>query len=127
MARAGQIALLALGLALAVIGFAISARGAAQQPHPPFTAAWMEPRSGGIVEMGITSHEDTTLNYSVQLLQGPALLQEWKSISLRPGQSWQMTASAPPGAVDAVVYRDDKPATPYRHLNLASGLRAGMG
>jgi hypothetical protein len=127
MAKAGQIALLALGLGLAIIAFAISTRGAAQQPHPPFTLAWMEPRSGGFVEIGITSHEDTTLSYSVELLQGPALLREWKSISLRPGQSWQATASAPPGDVAAVVYRDDRPGTPYRHLNLASGLRAGMG
>jgi hypothetical protein len=38
-----------------------------------------------------------------------------------------VTASAPPGDVAAVVYREDKPATPYRHLNLASGLRAGSG
>jgi hypothetical protein len=125
--KAGQIGLAALALTLVVIAFAISGRGAAQQPHPPFTLAWMEPRSGGFVEIGITSHEDTTLSYRVQLLQGPAVLQEWKSISLRPGQSWQVTASAPPGDVAAVVYREDKPATPYRHLNLASSLRAGMG
>lgn len=127
MGRAGQIALLALGLALAIIGFAISTRGAAQQPHPPFTGAWMEPRSGGFVAIGIISHEDSTLNYSVELVQGPALLHEWKGIRLRPGQTWQVTASAPAGDVAAYVFREDRPAAPYRHLNLAADLRAAMG
>jgi hypothetical protein len=125
--KAGQVGLVALGLTLATVGFAISARGAARQPHPPFTVAWMEPRSGGFVEIGITSHEDTTLSYSVQLRQGPTMLREWASISLRPGQSWQVTAMAPPGDVAVLIYREDKPAAPYRHLNLASGLREGMG
>lgn len=119
-----------LTLAALIIGGALtlSITGAQQQPYPGFTQLWMLPAGGAqakeTVRLGVKNMEKTTMEYRLVVNMGSKTIKQWSLLDLRVGENWQTTLVVPtvgqnsPVLVEALLYRQNAPTTPYRHVEL---------
>jgi uncharacterized membrane protein len=123
-----------LGLVVLMVAgaFAISINGAVnQQRSQQSTQLWMLP-SGTRgpeqrVQVGLTNMQPTTTSYNLEVLASGKPVKQWPSIKLEPDEAWQTTLALPqsgaaPGTtVEAVLYLQQAPSTPYRTVDLRLG------
>lgn len=123
IALGGRQALLFSLAALLTIGAVGVARsGAIQQPTTPFTQLWITPvdeASPSMVRLGVRNMELTTEHYTMQLKTGSTVMQEWTTIALAPGETWEVTVELENGQatpqLEAFLYRASEPNHVYRH------------
>ncbi|HZU69414.1 MAG TPA: DUF1616 domain-containing protein [Ktedonobacteraceae bacterium] len=121
---------LLLGLAALILcgGVVVSTIGAQQQPRPGFTQLWILPGSGvsakSAVRIGMRNMEQTAMQYRLVVNEDGKIVKQWPLITLASGQNWQVTLALPQAqhtdtsTVEAMLYRVDMPAAPYRHVML---------
>jgi uncharacterized membrane protein len=113
-----------LAVVLVVAAYVIASVGAAQ-PTTTFTQLWILPDGGATnaVRLGVRSAEASPLTYRLQLKVDGQVVREWPAIRLAPREQWTTEAPLPagvanPGPIEAVLYRADGGAQPYRHVAL---------
>lgn len=117
---------LLLGLAALVV---VAAIGVARVPAPQqglqgYSMLWIWPRSltdQRTVRLGVSCMEFKPTTYRLQLEVNGRIVEEWPSIALDPGQTWEdrvelSTEQIETGQVEASLYRQDAPAQVYRHV-----------
>lgn len=120
-----------MGLAVLVMGAAV---GLTRLPVAPsdvagYTQLWMVPANPGSsndFRLGFTSAEFTDTRYRLQVSVGGQVVQEWPELSLKPGETWEVTIRLPSdqfgsGSIEADLYKLDDPETLYRHVTLWRG------
>ncbi len=64
------------------------------------------------------------MQYRLVVNEDGKIVKQWPLITLAPDEGWQVTLALPPleptntSMVEAILYRMDIPATPYRHVVL---------
>lgn len=114
--------MIGLALVVAVAAFLIARQAALQQPDVSFTQLWLLPpqeAGSATIQIGIFNQEKETIAYRLQLINGPALIQQWSVIELEPEQKWETTVELPVDVdrskpVEARLYRRDTPGEIYR-------------
>ncbi len=122
----GQGVMLILAVLVVGISIMVAQIGSLNQPRPGFTQLWMtaDPSNNSSATfLGIRNEEADTLSYNLVVTQGTEVLQDYQSLQLRVGETWQrsvdlssLTEKNVP--VEAVLYRSDKPDEPYRSVKL---------
>ncbi len=121
---ASQALLLAAAGLLAATAVVVAARGATEQPFAGVTELWMLPLGSvdqPAVVLGVRSVESSPTRYRLVLSVAGQVANEWTSIELAPGQTWETTSGLPTAAaanVVALLYRVDDAATIYRRVAL---------
>jgi hypothetical protein len=111
----------------AVIG--VARIPASQEGINGYTLLWLLPSDSDAaqdLQLGITSMEFLPIEYTLQLKANGQVVQEWQDITLQPGDKWEQIAVLPEryresNVVEAMLYRQDKPDTMYRHVLLKRG------
>ena len=122
----GQGVMLILAVLVVGISIMVAQIGSLNQPRPGFTQLWMtaDPSSNSAATfLGIRNEEADTLTYNLVVTQGTDVLQDYQSLQLKAGETWQrsvdLTSLAEKSVpVEAVLYRSDKPDEPYRSVKL---------
>lgn len=93
-----------------------------------FTQIWFMPGSTSdrVARVGVKNMEGGTIRYRLDLAAGGKAVGPSTSFTLQPGQQWEVTevVSAPPPGGDRIVatlYREDRPTTAYRQVELSRG------
>lgn len=123
MIRAAQVAILTLALVVGGLAVKLAAAGASAGTGSGFTSAAILPLRGDHFRVELRNYETAPEVYTVELTLGTAALETWSAIALKPGQSWERTASAAPGDIQVLVIRPGD-RQPYRRLLLLQDLRA---
>jgi len=113
---------LSLALVAALCGgaLAVARAGAAAQPQPGFTQAWLAPvaQAHHMVQLGLTNHEGSSHRYRLVLSDRHHTTTTWSNLPLADKETWQVIFSVAPGAELTVeVYLDNQTALPYRHVS----------
>jgi hypothetical protein len=114
--------MLGVAAALVVVAIIVARIGASEQPQTGFTELWMLPAPGDGVRVGLDSHEANAMTYRVVLKDGSAVITEWPSVQLTPGQDWNAEVALPASVnsgLELLLYRSASPGEVYR--------RAAMG
>ena len=119
-----QVAMLvvAAGLVLAALG--VARLGVVAQPQTPFTQLWLLPDpTGTSVQIGVTSHEGTSLGYRLVVLEDAQQITQWFPVDLADGATWQVDYALPPGGavlhtVDVQLFRPTD-TSPYRETHVS--------
>ncbi len=122
----GQGVMLILAVLVVGISIMVAQIGSLNQPRPGFTQLWMtaDPsNNSSATYLGIRNEEADTVTYNLVVTQGTEVLQDYQTVQLRAGETWQrsvdlnsLTEKSVP--VEAVLYRSDKPDVPYRSVKL---------
>lgn len=120
--RGIEVVMLGVAAALVVVAIIVARIGASEQPQTGFTELWMLPAPGDGVRVGLDSHEANAMTYRVVLKDGSAVITEWPSVQLTPGQDWNAEVALPASVnsgLELLLYRSASPGEVYR--------RAAMG
>jgi uncharacterized membrane protein len=123
--RLSQIVIL-IAVAVALGGVYLFARsGAEKQSMPPTTRVWMLWTDSTHMEvvLGIQNQEKVPMQYKLQLSTLRGNVQEWTSISLEAGATWEVHYDMPANVaasdlIKATLYRADNPGNVYRQVYL---------
>jgi len=121
-----QYLMLGLALVMGLVAFNLVRQSVMQERPADYTSFWMLPSAespSGLVRLGIKNVESKVITYQIKLEQGTTEIRTWKSITVRPGETWEETASVPilqvqGKMIEAYLYRLDDPAKAYRHVTL---------
>ncbi|HZU77306.1 MAG TPA: hypothetical protein VFA70_11115, partial [Dehalococcoidia bacterium] len=77
----------------------------------------------------VQSSELQPESYSVRVVRGTLVVNEWQHVSVAPGHGWQVevplpAAGDPSQPLQALLYRDDAPGVPYRTVSLDAATAA---
>jgi hypothetical protein len=116
----------AFGTALLIVGsaFALAMSGVEAQPRPGFSQLWLLPTADSeTVAIGIRNQESRTINVRLELTRDTSIEEVWPSITLHPGQTWQITAtvsgfSAGTPPLEATLTLAESPQSVYRRVTL---------
>ncbi len=118
-------ALLSVTAVLIVLALNVSSTPAPAQGLEGYSSLWMvqtKETGPGSIDVGVTSGEFDVTGYKLELLVNNQVVQEWPTLTLEPGQTWQATVHLPPGIagrrLDLNLYRLDAPTQLYRHTGL---------
>jgi hypothetical protein len=87
---------------------------------PPAGEPWGISGGGNLrAQLGVGSRELAPMSYHLRVVAGGRVLYDWPAIELAPSQDWERTIDLPsaastPGAVEALLYRNDNPGSVYR-------------
>ncbi len=118
---------LSLAFVLIVLSLFYATRGVAEQPHLSFTQLWMLPPSqegqNCTVRIGIHSFENASVRYHAMMTVNSVQTTSWLAIVLAPDELWERSVVVPYTPAKSVLvevrlYRDDKPASIYRKVNV---------
>jgi len=118
---------LSLAFALVVLSLFYATRGVAEQPHPSFTQLWLLPPSqegkNCTVRIGIRSFENASVHYHAIMIVNSVQTTSWPAIALAPDELWERSVVVPYTPAKSVLvelrlYRDDKPTSVYRKVNV---------
>ncbi|MFN8473398.1 MAG: DUF1616 domain-containing protein [Anaerolineae bacterium] len=114
------------GLAAAIVTMAMhdARAGAFTFSGQPFTQLWALPTpetQPPELRLGVYSDEDIPLTYDLKVVSKATVLQEWPSIALKPGETFEVMVPIPPDQphdtpIEAVLYREDQPQAAYRQV-----------
>jgi uncharacterized membrane protein len=119
----GQILLLGLSVVV-VAGALMLVRDPSVQPSASFTELWIRPASvsgQSVFDVGIRNSEPGEMAYRLEVKAGRDLVDEYPSITLSPGETWErviMFQIPENGNVQAFLYRTDSPTAVYRQVVL---------
>ena len=93
-----------------------------QDASDTFTQLWVIPNgdvTSNTLRIGVRNVEGNTLSYTVKVVNGDTTLNEWPSITLQPGETWQTLEALPAGLstsepVEVFLYRVEQPNVIYR-------------
>lgn len=99
------------------------------QPQPSFTQFWMLPADQADktceISLGVQSFETGSETYRIVIVVNDVQTNAWSSVVLSPQQRWVQNVAVKPGsttvdslAVEARLYRTEKPDTVYRDVHL---------
>jgi len=113
------------GLAALVFAGAVGVAylGAVRAPTTKFTQFWLLPGESGQVRIGIHNEEATPVTYILRVRADGTLVQEWKTLTLQPGKTWETALSLSPGqgeaqTIEALLYRANADGLVYRRATL---------
>lgn len=121
-------AAMVVAAALVLVSAVYIARvGTINLPAEGFTQLWLLPAvfdtNPDTVQLGIENRENTSVRYRLQLRSGDIIVDQWNDIQLASGEEWETLVALSSGihvqGLDALLYRDDAPATIYRRVSLA--------
>ncbi len=115
-----NLAVVAIAACVILAAGAVATLGAAAQPEPGFTQAWILPGTGSWVRFGLADDQDAGVSYRVVLRDAHGSLGEW-TVRLRQGQRWERSMAVPAAdraSVELLVYRADAPDRVYRRVGL---------
>jgi uncharacterized membrane protein len=123
--RWGEVWLMGCAVVLIALTFVVNQFPVPASGAEGYTMLWIQPdRAAGAnhVQIGIESSELARTRYRLQLQLDGAPVQEWDSIELQSGETWQVRAEFPTTAdaptIQAVLYRADVPDSVYRMVSL---------
>jgi len=96
--RVRQMAMVVLGLVLAVMGLYLNRAGYLGHKEFKYTEFWLAPareRGGLQYTLGLKNHEQQDVQYQIELRSESKLLGVWNGISLRDGESWTQRLQLP--------------------------------
>lgn len=101
----------------------VSYMGANQARQTNFTEFWIVPTdktADKSIAIGIRNVEHSDVVYDIQLKSKDTVIQEWKSITLKPSESWSrnITIGSDVENLEALLYREDNPEAVYRRVTL---------
>ncbi len=119
---------LMFGLAgiITVIAIGSAALEARRNPASDVLQLWMVPvpmASSGVepntVRIGVRNFEYASADYSLQLMRGGYVVQEWPQLRVAQGNTWEVTMTLKSdwpgvGPVEAVLYQASAPREPFR-------------
>ncbi|MBW4439105.1 MAG: DUF1616 domain-containing protein [Pleurocapsa minor GSE-CHR-MK-17-07R] len=125
--KPGHAAMVGAAALMLVSAVVIARVGTINLPVEGFTQLWLLPAASGTnpetVQLGIENHENTSVRYRLQLRSGDIVVDQWDDIQLASGEEWETLVTLSSGihvqGLDALLYRDDAPATVYRRVSLA--------
>jgi hypothetical protein len=75
-----------------------------------------------MLRFGVQNLEGRAMTYDLRVSIGGVPLEEWRSFSLAPGNSWEAVAPLPRSLtqrIDAVLIRTDRPDEAYRRVTFS--------
>jgi uncharacterized membrane protein len=109
-------------LAIAIVVVAASAALAWHPLPPPSTVRGYSElslvRHGEGVRVDVGSFELRPRRYRLELFADEALVQFWTDIRLSAGQRWTRRVTLAGSDLEAILYRTDRPHSPYRAVRL---------
>jgi uncharacterized membrane protein len=125
--RAGQAALVGVGLILTVVTLGVAREGVLGREQAGFTQLWAVPLPTPpdvmqIIQIGIRNEEGVPVRYRLVVFEGNAVVVAWNEINMMSGESWQTIYTLPKGFVtsdklEIELYRLDEPETVYRRVS----------
>jgi hypothetical protein len=116
---------LAMVAALILVTLAIVvARAGVKQPSEPFSALWVVPAPGGMVQVGLDNREEATTTYRVEVTRDGVVDATFPSITLTDGERWTaLVADLQPGRhrMEMLVFLGSRPDVVYRRVTLSAG------
>jgi len=120
-----QLVLMILAGGIIMGAFLTARAGAENRPSTPFTQVWLlwADESQSDVLLGVQNQEGVTRQYRLQISMRQGVLQEWETITLEPGETWESRYTPPPNITEtdfikANIYRLDMPQDIYREVYL---------
>jgi hypothetical protein len=114
-----------LGLATVLIGFALALTFTPKTMSniQGYTSLWILPGTEAQPDaplIGIHSQELEITHYHLLITYNGQPEQEWRDITLVPGEQWQQRVTMPAGqgVMEAILYRIDSPGVVYRRVVL---------
>jgi hypothetical protein len=97
-----------------------------------YTQLWIAPATNGHpngLEFGIKNMEDNPKSYHLVVQTDQGVLQNWPSITLSPGQTWDGMLDLPQiplqgGYIKALLYLQDSPSQVYRSVSWWPALKS---
>lgn len=120
--------LMGLAVIVTISALMLARSGAENTPTPGFTQFWMLPGNRGSVRLGVKNEEITTLSYQLVVSGGEQIIQQWTTITIKPGETWEAALPLPDTPfekIDAQLYRIDALQTVYRKASLYLGGGSG--
>lgn len=130
---AGQLACVAVALAMAVGAIAVARQGASEHRQFKFTNFWLLPVEGetDVFTIGVANREQRGMTYTLQIMTDGIVFRTVEGLQLDDGATWTENLSIIPqdsskGAIEAWLFRSDQPDVVYRRVNV-SAPRPGAG
>ena len=122
---------LAMVAALILVTLAIVvARAGVKQPSEPFSALWVVPAPGGMLQVGLDNREEATTTYRVEVTRDGIVDATYPSITLADGERWTALLAEPqPGGprLEMLVFLGSLSDVVYRRVTLSAGGVGGGG
>jgi uncharacterized membrane protein len=127
--RPGLAVLLMGALVVASFSLGLAGRPAPTDAYQGYSLLWIveDPHAENpVVEVGVRSMEFTPETYRVLLLADGQVVEEWPSITLAPKHEWRVVFELSDywqgaGALEAQLFREQRPDVPYRQVRLWPG------